>query len=80
MGTNTVHINKNEWPCYLSHQPYMIETDSLKCWTLPTLTMLIAQKDFGYNNNCIRNKQKKKLLLLCLIHTDNNTSQCENDI
>jgi hypothetical protein len=46
--------------------------------TNPTLTWLIAQKDFGHNNNCIR--KEKQLLLLCLIHTDNNTGQCENDI
>jgi len=26
--------------------------------TNPTLTLLIAQKDFGHNNNCVRNKKK----------------------
>jgi hypothetical protein len=50
MGTNTVHMNKNEWPCQLSHQPYMIETVFEMLDTNPTLTLLIAQKDFGHNN------------------------------
>jgi hypothetical protein len=56
--------------------------------TNPTLTLLIPQKDFAHNNNCVRKKkrkekkerkkERKKLLLLCLIHTNNNTNQCEN--
>jgi len=32
--------------------------------TNPTLTLLIAQKDFGHNNNCIRNKKKKTIAFM----------------
>jgi hypothetical protein len=73
-----VHKNKTEWPCHLTLTIYNdTDTASEMLETNPTLTWPIAQKDFGHNNNCIR---KKKLLLLCLIHIDNNNWPCENDI